>query len=212
MRSAHCGTTCLQARAATRSLRSTRSGSSHAGALCAVIDPGCFDRAQETIGAARCTLQGTADMIALLRQLQGATLRAPSTQPTIIITDASNACRDVAPPRGAPREWSQRAAQTIARLATDATQSERDAHHSEGHLALGDAYSYGLGVPVDRSKAAAHYAAVQAGPGPLYDTVARKQCAFNVGHAYQYGLGVPQDLHLAKRCDFHACCMLCPCP
>ena len=117
---------------------------------------------------------------------------------------SDNLCRvrrDIAPPRGAPRDWSARLAAAAVQLAADATASEREAHRAEGHLALGDAWFYGVGVDrVDRSKAAAHYDAPPALPGPLYDTIARKQCAFDMGHAYQYGLGVPQDLHLAKRC------------
>jgi TPR repeat protein len=80
-------------------------------------------------------------------------------------------------------------------------QSDKELLVSEGHLALGDAYFYGLGVPMDRSKAAAHYESAPPMPGTmLYDAIARKQCAFSLGHAFQFGLGVPQDFNLAKRC------------
>jgi hypothetical protein len=117
----------------------------------------------------------------------------PCTQPA--------SCSLIRPPKRAGHGWFKGLAAAGLRLAADAARSERDSHAAEGHLFLGDAYYRGLGVPVDRSKAAAHYeAAPPLAPTPLYDALARKQCAWAVGHMFQYGLGRAQDFNLAKRC------------
>lgn len=87
------------------------------------------------------------------------------------------------------------------RFAQDGIRSERTSHHAEGHVALGDAHYYGIGVAMDRSKAASHYEAVPPeGQTALFDAIARKQAAFSLGYMFQYGIGVPQDFNLAKRC------------
>jgi TPR repeat protein len=85
------------------------------------------------------------------------------------------------------------------RLARNVARSDTEAHH--GHLALGDAAFYGLGVPLDRSQAARHYEAVQpSGRVAIFDAVARKQASFSLGFMHQHGLGVRQDFDAAQKC------------
>ena len=114
----------------------------------------------------------------------------------------NNACRHLQPAaRSNVTEWWAALSQLAVRLSEDATLSERDAHVAEGHVTLGDAYFYGLGVPRDPAKAAEHYGAVTPDARTsLFDAVARKQAAFSAGYAFQFGIGAPQDLPLAKRC------------
>ena len=117
------------------------------------------------------------------------------------------ACRYVAQARPstdaeAPA-WEDTLLSMAARLAQQMATSDTDSH--QGHMALGEAAYFGLGVPLDRSVAAAHYeAAVEAlGQAPrrsLLPAIAHKQALFNLGFMHQHGLGVKQDLNAAKRC------------